>query len=222
MSAHSAPPSPTLNPFVTPQPLPRILSVTPRHMDTPVRPLPSYQPPLSPLRLLSPLPCPLSLTREKVVNVQPLLYPPPVLWTPSPSVSASSVDLSPQQHLCLVRRLKHLNHWLAQGWEPGVDKSRLWALAEVFNSAESVAEGSLSNIRQADLVWRLANSEGWEKSAGSSIMGAIDIQVAVTKILYRDYGESLIVSFRSFLGQKQTELGNSGSPTCLSGLLRAH
>ena len=48
-------------------------------------------------------------------------------------------------------------------------------------------------------------------------MGAIDIQVTVTKILYKDYGQSLIASFRSFLGQKEAELGDSGRPTGVSG-----
>ena len=47
-------------------------------------------------------------------------------------------------------------------------------------------------------------------------MGAIDIQVTVTKILYKDYGDSLIDSFRSFLGQKEVELGDSGRPTGVS------
>ncbi|KIM58991.1 hypothetical protein SCLCIDRAFT_27696 [Scleroderma citrinum Foug A] len=135
----------------------------------------------------------------------------------SSSSSTDSVDLTPEQHLCLVRVLKRLDEWFAQGWEPGVDKSRLRALAEVFNSTESIAEGSLSNIRCADLAWRLLDSEGWEKSAGSSIMGAIDIQVTVTKILFKDYREPLIVSFRSFLGQKEAELGDSGRPSCISG-----
>ena len=49
-------------------------------------------------------------------------------------------------------------------------------------------------------------------------MGAIDIQVTVTKILFKDYGETLITSFRSFLGQKEAELGDSGCPTGVSGL----
>ena len=113
--------------------------------------------------------------------------------------------------------LKRLDEWLTQGWQPGVNESRLWTLAEIFNAAESVVEGSLCNIQCADLVWRLADSEGWEKSAGSSIMGAIDIQVTVTKILFKDYGEPLIVSFRSFLGQKETELGDSGRFSGISG-----
>ena len=140
----------------------------------------------------------------------------PVDPTPSP-VSTASVELTPEQHVCLVQMLKRLDEWLAQGWQPGVDESRLWSMAEVFNSAETIAEGSLSNIRRTDLAWRLADSEGWEKSAGSSIMGAIDIQVTVTKILYKDYGDSLIASFRSFLGQKEAELGNSGHAACISG-----
>ena len=133
------------------------------------------------------------------------------------SISTDSVNLTPEQHLCLVRVLKRLDEWFAQGWEPGVDKSRLWSLAEVFNSAEAIAKGSLSNIRRADLTWRLSDSEGWEKSAGSSIMGAIDIQVTVTKILFKDYREPLIASFWSFLGQKEAELGNGRRPSCLSG-----
>ena len=98
-----------------------------------------------------------------------------------------------------------------------LDELRLRTLAEIFNAAESIAEGSLSNIWRADLVWRLVDSEGWEKSAGSSIMGAIDIQVTVTKILFKDYGESLITSFWSFLGQKETELGNEGHPAGVPG-----
>ena len=97
-----------------------------------------------------------------------------------PPVSTASAELTPEQHICLVWMLKRLDEWLTQGWQPGVDQSRLRHLAEIFNSAETVAEGSLSNIRHADLAWRLADSEGWEKSAGSSIMGAIDIQVTVT------------------------------------------
>ena len=136
---------------------------------------------------------------------------------PQFSPSTDSVDLTPEQHLCLVRVLKRLDEWFTQGWEPGVNKSRLRALAEVFNSAESIAEGSLSNIRRTDLAWRLSDSEGWEKSAGSSIMGVIDIQVTITKILFKDYGESLISSFRSFLGQKEAELGDSGRPSSVSG-----
>ena len=140
----------------------------------------------------------------------------PVDTSPSP-VPTVPIELTPEQHICLVRMLKRLDEWLAQGWQPGVDESRLRNMAEIFNSAEAIAEGSLSNIHCADLAWRLADSEGWEKSAGSSIMGAIDIQVTVTKILYKDYGESLIASFRSFLGQKEAELGDSGRPACVSG-----
>ena len=132
-------------------------------------------------------------------------------------VSTKAVEITPEQHVCLVRMLKRLDEWLAQGWQPGVDESRLRNMAEIFDSTETVAEGSLSNICRADLAWRLADSEGWEKNAGSSIMGAIDIQVTVTRILYRDYGESLIASFRSFLGQKEAELGNSRRPTGISG-----
>ena len=141
----------------------------------------------------------------------------PVDPSPPTPVSTTSVNLTPEQHLCLVRVLKRLNDWLSQGWKPGVDELRLRSLAEIFSSAESVAEGSLSNIRRADLAWRLADSEGWEKSAGSSIMGVINIQVTVTKILYKDYGEPLIVSFWSFLGQKEAELGDSGRPSGISG-----
>ena len=146
--------------------------------------------------------------------------------TPSPacpvnasltSVSTTSIELTPEQHVCLVWMLKRLDEWLAQGWQPGVDESRLWNMAEIFNSAEAVAEGSLSNIHRTDLTWHLADSEGWEKSAGSSIMGAIDIQVTVTKILYKDYRDSLITSFQSFLGQKEAELGNHG---CTDGVPR--
>ena len=105
--------------------------------------------------------------------------------------------------------LKCLDEWLARGWEPGVDQSRLRSLAEIFNSAEAVAEGGIADLRLANLAWRLAGSQGWEKSAGSSIMGAIDIQVTVTKILYKDYGDALIDSFRSFLGREEARLGNS-------------
>ena len=133
-------------------------------------------------------------------------------------VPTTSVELTPEQHVCLVRMLKRLDEWLAQGWQPGVDESHLWNMAEIFNSAEAVAEGSLSNIHRADLAWHLADSEGWEKSAGSSIMGAIDIQVTVTRILYKDYGKLLIASFRSFLGQKEAELGSEGRPSGVSGL----
>ena len=121
--------------------------------------------------------------------------------TPSPvAATSTSAELTPEQHICFVRMLKRLDKWLTQGWEPGVDKSHLRNLAEIFNATEGVAEGSLSNIRCTDLAWRLADCEGWEKSAGSSIMGAIDIQVTVTKILFKDYGNPLIASFRSFLG----------------------
>ena len=141
----------------------------------------------------------------------------PVDASSSTKPTPTAAELTPEQHICLVRMLKRLDEWLAQGWQPGVDESRLRNMAEIFNSAEAVAEGSLSNIRRADLAWRLADSEGWEKSAGSSIMGAIDIQVTVTKILYKDYGESLIASFRSFLGQKEAEMGDRGRPTGISG-----
>ena len=147
--------------------------------------------------------------------------------TPSPSPASSvdstavpatpSVDLTPEQHLCLVRVLKRLDEWFACGWEPRVDKLCVRGLAEIFNSAEAVAEGGIADLCLADLAWRLADSEGWEKSAGSSIMGAIDIQVSVTKILYKDYGDALIDSFRSFLGRKEAELGNSGRSSCIAG-----
>ena len=135
----------------------------------------------------------------------------------SPPITTAAAELTPEQHLCFVRMLKRLDEWLAQGWQPGVDESRLRTLAEIFNAAESIAEGSLSNIWRADLMWRLADSEGWEKSAGSSIMGAINIQVTVTKILFKDYGEPLMTSFQSFLGQKELELGNEGRPSGVSG-----
>ena len=147
--------------------------------------------------------------------------------TPSPSPTSSvesttapataSPDLTPEQHLCLVWVLKCLDEWFARGWEPGIDKLRVRSLAEIFNSAEAVAEGGIADLRLADLAWRLADSEGWEKSAGSSIMGAIDIQVTVTKILYKDYGDTLIASFRSFLGRKEAELGNGRHPGNVAG-----
>ena len=101
-SAHLAPPSPILNPFVTPQPPPRVLSVTPRCVATPAHLLPSYHPPLSPQHPLSPRP-PLSLIppllnpiREKVVSAQPLPHPPPVLWTPPRPLSPLGPSDLPQ------------------------------------------------------------------------------------------------------------------------------
>ena len=109
--------------------------------------------------------------------------------TPPPSPSSSvdpadrataSIALTPEQYVCLVRMLKRLDEWLASGWQPGVDQSRLRSLAEIFDSTEAVASGGITDIRLADLGWRLADSAGWERSAGSSIMGAIDIQVSVT------------------------------------------
>ena len=144
--------------------------------------------------------------------------PPPASPVDPTSLPATpSVELTPEQYLCFVRVLKCLDEWLARGWEPGVDQSHLRNLAEIFDSAEAVAEGGIADLRLADLAWRLADSEGWEKSAGSSIMGAIDIQVAVTKILYKDYGDALINSFRSFLGQKEFELGNGRRPCNVAG-----
>ena len=136
---------------------------------------------------------------------------------PSPPSATPSADLTQEQHVCLVRVLKRLDEWIAHGWEPGIDQLCLRSLAEIFNSTEAVASGGIANLRLADLMWRLADSKGWEKSAGSSIMGAIDIQVSVTKILYKDYGDALIDSFQSFLGQKETELGNSGRPSNVAG-----
>ena len=146
--------------------------------------------------------------------------------TPSPS-PASSVDpsvpaapspeLTPEQYVCFVWMLKRLDEWLASGWQPGVNESRLWSLAEIFDSAEAVASGGITDLHLADLGWRLADSAGWDRSAGSSIMGAIDIQVTVTKILYKDYGDTLIDSFRSFLGRKEAELGNRGRPSNVAG-----
>ena len=136
---------------------------------------------------------------------------------PSPVSATTSVSLTPEQHLCLVRMLKRLDEWLSCGWEPRVDQSHLWSLAEIFNSAETVAEGGIADLRLADLAWRLADSKGWEKSARSSVVGAIDIQVTVTKILCEGCGDSLIGSFRSFLGRKEVELGNRGRPSNVTG-----
>ena len=144
--------------------------------------------------------------------------PPSPSGSVDPSVRATAdVSLTPEQYVCLVRMLKRLDEWFASGWQPGVDKSRLRSLAEVFDSAEAVASGGVTDLRLADLAWRLADSAGWERSAGSSIMGAIDIQVSVTKILYKDYGDDLIESFRSFLGRKETELGSRGRPCNVAG-----
>ena len=147
--------------------------------------------------------------------------------TTPPSSPASALDssvrtppsseLTPEQYVCFVRMLKRLDEWFASGWQPGVDQSHLRSLAEIFDSAEAVASGGITDLRLANLAWRLADSEGWEKSAGSSIMGAIDIQVSVTKILYKDYSDALIDSFRSFLGWKEAELGNRGRPSDVAG-----
>ena len=146
--------------------------------------------------------------------------------TPPPSPSGSmdpsnratpAVELTPEQYVCFVRMLKRLDEWLASGWQPGVDESRLRSLAEIFDSAEAVASGGIHNLRLADLAWRLADSASWDRSAGSSIMGAIDIQVSVTKILYKDYGDALLDSFRSFLGRKESELGSRGRPCSVAG-----
>ena len=147
--------------------------------------------------------------------------------TPSPSPASSvdsssipatpSADLTPEQHICIVRMLKRLDEWLSRGWQPGVDQSCLRSLAEIFDSAEAVASGGIADLRLADLAWRLADSEGWEKSAGSSILGAIDIQVSVTKIIYKDYGDALITSFRPRKERKEAELGNSGRPSDVAG-----
>ncbi|KIM67396.1 hypothetical protein SCLCIDRAFT_21280 [Scleroderma citrinum Foug A] len=129
---------------------------------------------------------------DKGKGRQQTASPPPTAGPVDPSPSATPLTtLTPEQHLCLVQVLKRLNEWLSHGWEPGVDQSRLWSLAEIFNSTEAVAEGGIANLHLADLTWRLADSEGWGKSAGSSIMGAIDIQVTITKILYKDYADAL-------------------------------
>ena len=91
----SLPLSPVLNPFVTPPRAPD-RNVTPGRVVTPNQPLPLhyppspvllppllyYQPPQSPPRPLGPQAYLRSPTRERVVNRQPPLHPPPVLWTP--------------------------------------------------------------------------------------------------------------------------------------------
>ena len=144
--------------------------------------------------------------------------PPSPSGSMDPTVRAtSSVVLTPEQYVCFVRMLKHLDEWLASGWQPGIDESRLRSLGEIFDAAEAVASGGITDLRLADLGWRLADSAGWDRSAGSSIMGAIDIQVTVTKILYKDYGDALIDSFRSFLGRKEAELGSGGRPCDVAG-----
>ena len=126
--------------------------------------------------------------------------------TPPPSPSGAldpsvrdtpSSELTPEQCVCFVRMLKRLDEWFASGWQPGVDRLRLRSLAEIFNSTEAVASGGITDLCLADLAWRLADSEGWEKSARSSIMGTIDIQ--------------------SFLGRKEAELGNRGRPSDVAG-----
>ena len=61
---------------------------------------------------------------------------PPASPVDSSVRTTPSADLTPEQHLCLVRVLKRLDEWLARGWEPGVDQSRLQSLAEIFNSTE--------------------------------------------------------------------------------------
>ena len=71
---------------------------------------------------------------------------------PSPVPTTSSADLTPEQHVCLVRVLKRLDEWFARGWEPRVDKPHLRSLAEIFNSAEAVAEGGIADLRLADLA----------------------------------------------------------------------
>ncbi|KIM50372.1 hypothetical protein SCLCIDRAFT_34354 [Scleroderma citrinum Foug A] len=205
----SLPLSPVMNPFVTPPPRAHDKNGIPDRVATPDQPRQSRYPP----------PPPPSPRTDKGKGRQST--------TPAPSSSStvdtsstptpSSPDLTPEQHVRFVRMLKCLDEWISRGWEPGVDKSRLRHLAEIFNAAEAVAEGGLADLRLADLAWRLADSEGWEKSAGSSIMGAIDIQVTVTKILYKDYGDELINSFRSFLEESEASLGNCGRPSCVAG-----
>ena len=74
------------------------------------------------------------------------------LMDPSPIPTTSSADLTPEQHVCLVRVLKRLDEWFARGWEPRVDKPHLRSLAEIFNSAEAVAEGGIADLRLADLA----------------------------------------------------------------------
>ena len=148
---------------------------------------------------------------------EPATTPTPTASPVDASPPLPSVDLTPEQHVCIMRMLKRLDEWFSRGWEPGVDKPRLRHLAEIFNSAETVASGGIENIRQADLAWRLADSKEWESSAASSIMGAIDIQVTVTRIVYKDYGDTLIHSFRSFLGRKEAEVGYGGRSCSVAG-----
>ncbi|KIM59306.1 hypothetical protein SCLCIDRAFT_27418 [Scleroderma citrinum Foug A] len=210
----SLPLLPVLNPFITPPPAPE-RNTMPDRVATPDQPLPLRYPP----SLRQPPPSPVQGKPDKGKGRQQATPSPPPTGSvdPSPVPTTSSANLTPEQHVCLVQVLKRLDEWFACGWEPRVDKSHLRSLAEIFNSAEAVAEGGIADLRLANLAWRLADSEGWEKSAGSSIMGAIDIQVTVTKILYKDYGDALIDSFRSFLGQREAELGNSGRPSNVAG-----
>ena len=162
-------------------------------------------------------PCVLSKADKGKGRQPPTPSPSPASPMDASSSTTTVAELTPEQYVCFVRMLKRLNEWLASGWQPGVDESRLQTLAEIFDAAEAVASGGITNLRLADLAWRLADSESWEKSAGSSIMGAVDIQVTVTKILYKDYSDALIESFRSFLGRKEAELGNHGRPSHVAG-----
>ena len=80
--------------------------------------------------------------------------PSPSCSVDPPSRVTSSPELTPEQYVCFVRMLKCLDEWLASGWQPGIDQSRLWSLAEIFDSAEAVASGGISDLRFADLAWR--------------------------------------------------------------------
>ena len=78
--------------------------------------------------------------------------PPSGLMDSTPVPATSSADLTLEQHVCLVRVLKRLDEWLTRGWEPGVNQSRLRSLAEIFNAAETVAEGGIADLHLADLA----------------------------------------------------------------------
>ena len=180
-AVRSLPLSPVLNPFVTPPHVPAAFALPPVTRSVAAPPVLSTPPVAS-----SSTGSPSILEKPDKGKGRQQTTPSPSpagSVDPSPVSTTSSTSLTPEQHVCLVRVLKRLDEWFSCGWEPGVDKPHLQSLAEIFNAAEAVAEGRIADLRLADLTWRLADSQEWEKSAGR---GEIDIQVTVTRILYKD------------------------------------
>ncbi|KIO06502.1 hypothetical protein M404DRAFT_24716 [Pisolithus tinctorius Marx 270] len=162
-------------------------------------------PPLSQAGYRSPSPLPRAGPSAPAPSLAPASTSAPAV---TPAAPSTGKWVAPEASIFLgyVRLLNDFERWESHGWRAGERHEHLRVLSKIFRSSEVIGKRVHDQVATAEGSFEAHMYEDIDKANSAILQETLRTQEAVVKIVHKDYGPSLISSFRAFLDRTPVDV----------------